>query len=835
MKDRGTKKRLARRCRGAIALAICCLISISVQAQTPKGHRLPNVAVGIHHHHPDSALCSPLNIGLLSEVDTLHGFQYGTFLGAARGRADGFMLATLANVAHAFNGVQLSSFNNIVFTPMKGLQLSPITNIAMGVRQGMQFSTIANISSGRMRGLQLSTYNYADTLRGTQIGIINVAQSHPRGVQIGLFNYTRDPEARKIGLVNINPQTRIDVMPFIGTSTRLNLALRFRNAHTYTMIGVGSHFLGLDEDFSGELFYRMGRYWTLAPRWTLGGDVGFGHVETFQDKGDTPRRMYSLQARVTADYAINDNLGAFVAAGYGTTRRYGSNTNFRSRAIIEAGLALRYHHDPDHQAQWEEERLRDREFMLGKLALTPEDSLYRWSDPSYTKKRWWRAAAEAAGINVFVHCFDRFVMDEDFAQVTFKSIAHNWHHAFVWDNDQFSTNLFAHPYHGNLYFNSARSNGLNFWQSAPYALGGSLMWEFCGEVEPPAINDVLATTFGGICIGEVMHRVSALVLNDRTRGFRRFLREAAAFVTNPMQGLNRLIDGDAWIVRQDRYMYHDFSRIPVEFAMSVGDRYLADQGGIFRGENQPYLTFNLLYGDAFDDSNTQPYDYFTLNFSAGFTGNQPLINNLHLLGKLWSHTVYDGKQGKTIVGIFQHFNYYDSKPVKDGSDKTPYRISEAASFGPGMMWQFPQVGNLKRLEQAIFADLILLGGTKSDYYNVIDRDYNMGSGFSLKSKTQMFFPRLGYFSLLVDYYHIYTWKGYEGKDLEHTDPLYLNAQGDRGDAQLLVFSPKFVFQLKNNIGIEWQGAYYGRYTYYKYHPNVRAHTFETRLGLLYRF
>ena len=835
MDDRGKKKHLFQQMIWTAAVAIGWLCVCPSQAQTAKGHRLPNVAVGIHHHHPDSTLCSPLNIGLLSEADTLHGFQYGVFLGAARGHADGVMLATLANAAHAFNGVQLSGFNNIVFTPMKGLQLSPITNIAMGVKQGAQFSTIANISSGRMRGLQLSTYNYADTLRGTQVGIINVAQSHPHGVQIGLFNYTRDPEARKIGLVNINPQTRIDVMPFVGTSTRLNLALRFRNTHTYTMIGVGSHFLGLDEDFSGELFYRMGRYRTITPRWTLGGDVGFGHVETFQNKGDTPRRMYSLQARMTADYALNDNLGAFVAAGYGTTRRYGSNTKFRSRPIIEAGLALRYHHDPDHQAQWEEERQRDQEFMLSKLALTPEDSLYRWSDPSYTKKRWWRAAAEAAGINVFVHCFDRFVMNEDFAQVTFKSIDHNWHHAFVWDNDQFSTNLFAHPYHGNLYFNSARSNGLTFWQSAPYALGGSLMWELCGEVEPPAVNDVLATTFGGICIGEVMHRVSALVLNDRTRGFRRFLREAAAFVTNPMQGLNRLIDGDAWSVRQDKYMYHDFSRIPVEFAMSVGDRYLADQGGIFRGENQPYLTFNLLYGDAFDDSNTQPYDYFTLNFCAGFTGNQPLINNLHLLGKLWSHTVYDGKQGKTIVGFFQHFNYYDSKPVKDGTDKTPYRISEAASFGPGMMWQFPQVGNLKRLEQAIFADLILLGGTKSDYYNVIDRDYNMGSGFSLKSKTQMIFPRLGYFSLFVDYYHIYTWKGYEGKDLEHTDPLYLNAQGDKGDAQLLVFSPKFVFQLKNNVGIEWQGAYYGRYTYYKYHPNVKAHTFENRLGLLYRF
>ena len=803
-------------------------------AQSVKGHRLPNVAVGVSHHH-DSVLCSSLNVGLLSEVDTLGGFQYGLLLGAARGAANGVMLATLANASHSLRGLQLSGVSNIVFMPMQGVQLSALTNIAMGVRGGVQLSSIANVSSGSMRGLQLGTYNYADTLRGTQIGVVNVALRHPRGVQVGLVNYTRDTLARKVGLVNLSPNTRIDVMPFLGTSTKMNLALRFRNRHTYTIIGAGSHFLGLDEDFSGALFYRTGRYWRLAPRWTLGGDVGFFHVETFHNSGDSPRRMYSLQARLTTDYQINDDLGAFAAVGYGTTRRYGSNTNFRSRPLFEAGFALRYNHNPDAQQRWEEERLRDRQYMLGKLAETPEDRLYRWSDPEYTRKRWARVAAEVTGINVLVHCFDRFVMNEDFAQVTFKSIAHNWHHAFVWDNDQFSTNLFAHPYHGNLYFNAARSNGLNFWQSAPFALGGSLMWEFCGEVEPPAINDVLATTFGGITIGEVMHRVSALILNDRSRGFRRFLREAGAFVVNPMQGLNRVIDGDAWRVRQDRYLYHDFARIPVEFTMSVGDRYLADEGGIFRGEHQPYLAFNLAYGDPFDDDNSQPYDYFTLNFMAGFTGNQPLINNLHLMGKLWSRTIYDGRQGQTLVGFFQHFNYYDSKPVTDGSGQTPYRISEAASFGPGMMWKFPTVGNLSRLEQHIFADLILLGGTKSDYYNVIDRDYNMGSGFSMKSQTMMVFPRLGFFSLLVDYYHIYTWKGYEGKDLAHTDPLYLNAQGDKGDAQLLVVKPMFVFQLKNNFGIECVGSYYGRYTHYKYHPNVHAHTFEVRAGLMYRF
>ena len=812
--------------------------ALSAQAPSPgnvtRGHRLPNIAVGIVHHC-DSAICSPFNIGLLSEVDTLRGFQLGLFLSAVRGTAHGVMLSPLSNAAHSLHGLQLSGFGNIAFTPMRGVQISPLTNIAMGVRRGLQWSAIANISSGGMRGAQMSLYNYADTLRGSQIGLVNVALRHPRGVQIGLVNYTRDSLSRKVGLINLYPSTRIDVMAYGGTSTRLNLALRFRNSHTYTMVGVGSHFLGFDEDFSGALFYSLGRYWHIAPRWTLGGDVGFFHVETFKGSGSTPKRMYSLQGRITADYAVNDHLGIFMAAGYGTTRRYGSNTNYRSRPLLEAGIALRYDHNPDAIKRWQDERERDREYQLRKLTETPADSLYRWSDPQYLKKRWGVVAAEVTGINVLVHCFDRFVTNEDFAKVTFKSIAHNWHHAFVWDNDQFSTNLFAHPYHGNLYFNAARSNGLNFWQSAPFALGGSLMWEFCGEVEPPAINDVLATTFGGICIGEVMHRVSALILNDHTRGFRRFLREAGAFLVNPMQGFNRIVDGDAWHVRDHNYMYHDYSRIPVEFAMTVGDRYLADEGGIFRGEHQPFLTFNLLYGDPFDDDNRQPYDYFTLNLSAGFTGNQPILNNLHILGKLWSTTVYDGPQGRTLVGIFQHFNYYDSKPVKGGSNQTPYRISEAASFGPGILWQFPKVGNLSHLQQGVYADLILLGGTKSDYYNVIDRDYNMGSGYSLKSKTQMIFPRLGYFSLLVDYYHIYTWKGYEGKDLAHIDPLYLNAQGDKGNAQLLVVNPKFVFQLKNNIGIEWQGAYYGRYTYYTYHDNVHAHTFEIRLGLLYRF
>ena len=411
------------------------------------------------------------------------------------------------------------------------------------------------------------------------------------------------------------------------------------------------------------------------------------------------------------------------------------------------------------------------------------------------------------------------------------TIHKNFQKGFVWDNDQFSTNLFAHPYHGNLYYNAARSNGLTFWESAPYALGGSLMWEFCGEIEPAAINDLMATTFGGICIGEITNRVSNVILNDRTRGFRRFLREFAATAVNPMRGLNRMCRGDAWRIRPDAEPYHDYRRFPIDFSVTAGARYLADDGSMFRGEWNPYVGIYLEYGDPFNERENKPYDYFSADVKIGMSANQPLINALHLMGRIWSAPVFSERRLDVEFGIYQHFNYYDSKPVKDGSSQTPYRISEAASFGPGIMMRFPQTGALTRLEQRVFLSGILLGGTKSDYYNIIDRDYNMGSGFSLKTKTHLEFRNFGRFILKSDYYRIFTWKGYEHKDLANTNPLFLNAQGDKGNASLLVINPIWEFDVKGSVSINASSSYFIRATHYHSHPDVNASTFEFRIGL----
>ena len=74
------------------------------------------------------------------------------------------------------------------------------------------------------------------------------------------------------------------------------------------------------------------------------------------------------------------------------------------------------------------------------------------------------------------------------------------------------------------------------------------MWELAAENNPPAINDLIATTVGGVALGEVTSRLSRLPLDDRTRGWKRFFREFLSTAISPMRGLNRIISGDAWKV-----------------------------------------------------------------------------------------------------------------------------------------------------------------------------------------------------------------------------------------------------------------------------------------------
>ena len=761
-----------------------------------------------------SVMAQKTPVGIVSIQDTVKSVQVGIISSVA---TDGG------------HGVQLSVVSNAVSYGFDGLQLSIINNIIQGMNQGVQLCALLNVSSSMMRGVQVGTFNYADTLNGAQVGLFNVARKHPKGWQIGLINLSYDSIGHKVGLINVNPTTDIDLMLYGGSSTKVNVATRYRNKSTYSIFGVGTHFMGLDSKFSGALFYRLGQYWQLTPKLSISGDIGYYHVETFRkNSNDAPERLYSLQARINADYQLTKRLGVFASVGWGVTRYYNRNETYRNRPLVELGMTLR--------------QPRNRHNTWRAAFGERRDSLV-YGDSTMAlpgKKHPWWALAEVTGINVGVQLFDRYVTREDFAQTTLRTIRQNFERGMVWDNDYFHMNMFMHPYHGNLYFNAARTNGLTYWESAPYALFGSAMWEFFGEADPPAINDIFATTCGGMAIGEMTHRLSRTVLDDRARGFRRFLREAAAAIINPIQGLHRIISGDAWRVKSSHYRYHDFRQIPLDASVSIGWRYLADDGALFRGVHAPFVNLTLAYGTSVDgESHRTPYDFFDIEANMAFGGGQPLVNTLSIVGRLWSTPILDKKDMAGEFGIYQHYNYYNSKPVEDGSELTPYRLSEVAAFGPGFIVSLPKIGALSKMEQRIFVSGIMLGGTKSDYFNVIERDYNMGSGFSVKSKTQLDFGRTARFVLNTKFFRLYTWKGYKKEDLDNgfaniPDLRYLNVQGDRSHASLFVINPLMEMHMAKQWSITLSGAFYVRSTHYDFYDNVKAKTFETKVGVTCR-
>lgn len=463
------------------------------------------------------------------------------------------------------------------------------------------------------------------------------------------------------------------------------------------------------------------------------------------------------------------------------------------------------------------------------------DSVSILNNPHLNQKHPWKAVWQTLGINTSIWAFDRYILQEDFARISLRTIRDNIKTGFVWDNDQFSTNLFAHPYHGNLYFNTARTNGMSFWESTPYALGGSLAWEIIAENEPPSINDLIATTIGGIALGEFTYRMSSLVFNDSKQGFPRFISELLGSLISPIRGLNRMLNGEMWKVKHSQFNYHNYEKIPVKMEISSGNRYLASHTKLFNGEHNPYIKLNTIYGNPFDENNNQPYDYLTASITLGLSPNQPIISNVNLMGKLWGTSLVNTNQSKIMFGIFQHFNYYDSKETNDGSGIIPYKISEAASVGPGVIGRFDNLLPQMNLQQDIYINGIILGGGLTDYYHVIDRNYNLGSGYSIKSHSKIELGRLANIRFNANFYQIFTWKGYDKKGLETNNPLYYNTQGDKGNTIFMVLNSIYDITFIKHWKMSFELAYYLRNTHYSYYKDVHTKNVETRLGITYAF
>ena len=112
--------------------------------------------------------------------------------------------------------------------------------------------------------------------------------------------------------------------------------------------------------------------------------------------------------------------------------------------------------------------------------------------------------------------------------------------SFALDTNKFNTNFIGHPVGGAGYYTAARSNLLSVAESAALSAGGSLIWEYFGEVhEVVSTNDMIVTPLAGIAIAEPFIQLGAFF--DRSSPALRNRILGAVFA--PLKSLNDQLDG----------------------------------------------------------------------------------------------------------------------------------------------------------------------------------------------------------------------------------------------------------------------------------------------------
>ncbi|MDH3734681.1 MAG: DUF3943 domain-containing protein [Gemmatimonadota bacterium] len=311
--------------------------------------------------------------------------------------------------------------------------------------------------------------------------------------------------------------------------------------------------------------------------------------------------------------------------------------------------------------------------------------------------------------------FNRHVSDDSTAVLSLESWGRNIREGFEWDHDNFKTNMFAHPYHGGLYFNAGRSNGYSFWESAAWAWGGSFLWEMFGENNRGAINDWIATAVGGIAIGESLNRASRTIWDNEATGTERAFREIGGFLVNPMGGASRLFRGE--MAKTGANPEDRFPAV-VRTYLNAGVRHVGE-GGTGASSTGGTVQFELGYGDPLVDLE-RPFDSFNFFVQINGRNEEEGIGMFRIRGGLWGKELSESSKVRHTFRLEQLFQYINNQTIETGGSAL------AASFNS--RWNFSDTWNLgTRVAPAA----LLIWGTESEYADFTKRDYDFGTGGGL--------------------------------------------------------------------------------------------------------
>ncbi len=328
----------------------------------------------------------------------------------------------------------------------------------------------------------------------------------------------------------------------------------------------------------------------------------------------------------------------------------------------------------------------------------------------------WVAIGEVTATNVVIQRFNWWVRHADWADITWKSLNDNIRLGWEWDVDQFQTNMIGHPWGGGYFFNAGRDNGLSFWGSAPLTFLGSAEWEYFGENERPALNDLYNTAFGGMVYGEAGHRLSGLIRDNRIRGFPRVLREIASLPFDPIGEANRVIRGEAFKFVDDGASR---DRTPMAIDLQVGGRLAVDSGPARKSSYSGTIVADASYGTPFARPYQEPFDVFSVRFQ--FSPARGGINLARILGRLYGHELTDTTaHARHIFTVTQKSEYLSGQAYKFGGQ----------SVETGFVSDWTATKHV-HVQTEAYAEWLLLGAIEAPGAGVRQRDYDFGPGGGL--------------------------------------------------------------------------------------------------------
>jgi hypothetical protein len=382
----------------------------------------------------------------------------------------------------------------------------------------------------------------------------------------------------------------------------------------------------------------------------------------------------------------------------------------------------------------------------------------RVDDPVFNKKdHWYVPALNIVGQEILLNLADQYLLDFSWARIGLNSWASNlsagppWGNDWIWDDTRFANDMFLHPYTGANYFDAARASGYDFWESSIYTFGGSYLWKIFGENGAPERNSLIYTTLGGMFGGEIMYRLSSNVLDDRTTGTERTMREIVAGLVSPSRFLTGLFDGKLTQVT-DQEVY---KKEPLNITLFAGIHQINPNNNFLSGQTSELLNLQIDYGNPFERIDRKPYDFFKIIGEADFGLGRKIINDVTGYGIL---TGSNGRVGKwdVLSGIFQNYDYYDN----------PNYELTTLGFGYGLVTRYPLLSNWTWYS-TLNLDIVPFGGNNTRFGpndTTQTRDFNFGGGAEGKLESTLNLGDKASFKLVANYYWFHTYVGEPGNN-----------------------------------------------------------------------